>query len=87
MPLLEAYAAKDPKTGAPCVTRIGPGGSGHFVKMVHNGIEGGMLSTLAEAWSYMHYGLGMDYEQIGDGQFGEIEFQPTEDVVYVKVNV
>ncbi|KAJ5380689.1 6-phosphogluconate dehydrogenase decarboxylating [Penicillium cataractarum] len=66
MPLLNAYAAKDPKTGAPCVNRIGPGGSGHFVKMVHNGIEGGMLSTLAEAWSYMHFGLGMDYEQIGD---------------------
>ncbi|KAJ5460591.1 6-phosphogluconate dehydrogenasedecarboxylating [Penicillium daleae] len=66
MPLLQAYSAKDPKTGAPCVTRIGPGGSGHFVKMVHNGIEGGMLSALAEAWSYMHFGLGMDYEQIGD---------------------
>lgn len=66
MPLLQAYSAKDPKSGAPCVTRIGPGGSGHFVKMVHNGIEGGMLSTLAEAWSYMHFGLAMDYEQIGD---------------------
>ncbi|OOQ85250.1 6-phosphogluconate dehydrogenase, decarboxylating [Penicillium brasilianum] len=66
MPLLQAYAAKDPKAGAPCVTRVGPGGSGHFVKMVHNGIEGGMLSALAEAWSYMHFGLGMDYEQIGD---------------------
>lgn len=66
MPLLERYAAKDPKTGTPCVARIGPGGSGHFVKMVHNGIEGGMLSALAEAWSYMHYGLGMGYEQIGD---------------------
>lgn len=66
MPFLEQYAAKDPKTGTPCVTRIGPGGSGHFVKMVHNGIEGGMLSALAEAWSYMHYGLGMGYEQIGD---------------------
>lgn len=66
MPLLQRYAAKDPKSGTPCVTRIGPGGSGHFVKMVHNGIEGGMLSALAEAWSYMHYGLGMGYEQIGD---------------------
>ncbi|KAJ5287360.1 6-phosphogluconate dehydrogenase decarboxylating [Penicillium angulare] len=66
MPLLQRYAAKDPKSGTPCVTRIGPGGSGHFVKMVHNGIEGGMLSTLAEAWSYMHYGLGMGYEEIGD---------------------
>ncbi|KAJ5646865.1 hypothetical protein N7490_003237 [Penicillium lividum] len=66
MPLLQRYAAKDPKTGTPCVTRIGPGGSGHFVKMVHNGIEGGMLSALAEAWSFMHYGLGMGYEEIGD---------------------
>ncbi|EPS33854.1 hypothetical protein PDE_08816 [Penicillium oxalicum 114-2] len=66
MPLLEAYSAKDRKSGEPCVTHIGPGGSGHFVKMVHNGIEGGMLSALAEAWSYMHYGLGLDYEQIGD---------------------
>lgn len=65
MPLLEMYAAKDRKTGTPCVTRIGPGGSGHFVKMIHNGIEGGMLSVLAEAWSYMHHGLGMDYDQIG----------------------
>ncbi|KAJ5105697.1 hypothetical protein NUU61_003044 [Penicillium alfredii] len=66
MPLLEQYSAKDRKTGTPCVTRIGPAGSGHFVKMVHNGIEGGMLSTLSEAWSYMHHGLGMDYDKIGN---------------------
>ncbi|KAJ5993671.1 hypothetical protein N7451_009395 [Penicillium sp. IBT 35674x] len=66
MPLLQRYAAKDPKSGTPCVTRVGPGGSGHYVKMVHNGIEGGMLSSLAEAWSFMHYGMGMGYEEIGD---------------------
>ncbi|KAJ5669735.1 6-phosphogluconate dehydrogenase decarboxylating [Penicillium macrosclerotiorum] len=66
MPFLETYSAKDPKSGTPCVTRIGPGGSGHYVKMVHNGIEGGMLSALAEAWSYMYFGLGMKYEEIGD---------------------
>ncbi|KAH8427862.1 6-phosphogluconate dehydrogenase, decarboxylating [Aspergillus melleus] len=66
MPLLERYAAKDSKTGKPCVTRIGPAGSGHFVKMMHNGIEGGMLSTLAEAWSILHYGLGFNYDEIGD---------------------
>ncbi|KAJ5244875.1 hypothetical protein N7489_004971 [Penicillium chrysogenum] len=63
MPLLELYAAKDPK-GNPCVARIGPGGSGHYVKMVHNGIEGGMLSTLAEAWSFLHYGMELDYGAI-----------------------
>ncbi|KAJ6049194.1 uncharacterized protein N7446_007479 [Penicillium canescens] len=65
MPLLELYAAKDPK-GNPCVARIGPGGSGHYVKMVHNGIEGGMLSTLAEAWSFLHNGLELDYSAIAD---------------------
>lgn len=66
LPLLEAYSAKDRKTGLPCVTPVGPAGSGHFVKMVHNGIEGGMLSTLAEAWSILHNGLGMNYDEIGD---------------------
>jgi 6-phosphogluconate dehydrogenase len=34
--------------------------------MVHNGIEGGMLSALAEAWAFMTFGLGMKYEDIGD---------------------
>ena len=66
MPFLELYAAKDPRTGKACVTNVGPGGSGHYVKMIHNGIEGGMLSTISEAWSYMHYGLGLNYEEIGD---------------------
>ncbi|KAI9925172.1 hypothetical protein AWENTII_011633 [Aspergillus wentii] len=66
MPFLELYSAKDRKTGLPCVTRVGPGGSGHFVKMVHNGIEGGMLSTTAEAWSILHNGLGLNYDEIGD---------------------
>lgn len=66
MPLLELYSAKDKKTGLPCVAAIGPGGSGHFVKMVHNGIEGGMLSATAEAWSFLHNGLDMDFDQIGE---------------------
>ena len=66
MPFLELYAAKDPRSGKPCVTNVGPGGSGHYVKMIHNGIEGGMLSTISEAWSYMHFGLGLDYQEIGD---------------------
>ncbi|KAL2000188.1 hypothetical protein VTN02DRAFT_3444 [Thermoascus thermophilus] len=66
MPFLELYAAKDRRTGLPCVTYIGPGGSGHFVKMVHNGIEGGMLSTTCEAWSLLHNGLGLPYDEIGN---------------------
>lgn len=66
MPLLEAYSAKDRKSGLPCVTPVGPAGSGHFVKMVHNGIEGGMLSTVSEAWSMLHNGLDLNYDEIGD---------------------
>ncbi|KAH8689484.1 6-phosphogluconate dehydrogenase, decarboxylating [Talaromyces proteolyticus] len=66
LPLLELYAAKDKKSGKPCVTYIGPGGAGHYVKMCHNGIEGGMLSAICEAWVIMHQGLGMGYDEIGD---------------------
>ncbi|PYH89033.1 6-phosphogluconate dehydrogenase [Aspergillus ellipticus CBS 707.79] len=66
LPLLEQYAAKDKKTGLPCVTNVGPAGSGHFVKMVHNGIEGGMLSTVAEAWAILTFGLGLKYEETAD---------------------
>lgn len=66
LPFLELYSAKDKKTGKPCVTYIGPGGSGHYVKMCHNGIEGGLLSTTCEAWDIMHKGLGMSYDEIGD---------------------
>jgi 6-phosphogluconate dehydrogenase len=65
MPLLEQVAAKD-NQGRPCVTPIGPAGSGHYVKMVHNGIEQGMLSAIAELWSIMNKNLGMSYAEIGD---------------------
>ena len=42
MPLLEQVAAKDAK-GRPCVGRAGMGGAGHYIKMIHNGIEHGMM--------------------------------------------
>lgn len=60
--VLEAIAAK--VDGEPCVTYIGPGASGHFVKMVHNGIEYGMMQLLAEAYDIMKNGLGYNNEQI-----------------------
>ena len=47
-PIWEAIAAKVPD--GPCVTYIGPGGSGHFVKMVHNGIEYGDMQLIAEVY-------------------------------------
>ncbi|KAH9862420.1 hypothetical protein J1614_011075 [Plenodomus biglobosus] len=64
LPLLEHVAAKD-KNGKPCVGTIGKGGAGHYVKMVHNGIEHGMMSAICEAWGIMRK-MGMGYEQIGN---------------------
>lgn len=66
MPLLEAFAAKDPASGAPCVAPIGPGGAGHYVKMAHNGIEQGMMSALAEAWELLFKCQHMPLERIAD---------------------
>jgi 6-phosphogluconate dehydrogenase len=56
-PVLEAIAAKT--DSGPCVTWIGPGGSGHFVKMVHNGIEYGDMQLIAEAYDLLGRGLGI----------------------------
>jgi 6-phosphogluconate dehydrogenase len=66
MPLLEAFAIDDPQTGQPCVANIGPGGAGHYVKMVHNGIEHGMQSALAEAWEMLFKCQHMKLERIAD---------------------
>ncbi|KAF2678915.1 6-phosphogluconate dehydrogenase-like protein [Lentithecium fluviatile CBS 122367] len=64
LPLLQKVAAKD-KDGKSCVGIIGNGGAGHYVKMVHNGIEHGMMSAICEAWGIMRQ-LGMGYEEIGE---------------------
>lgn len=64
MPLLKKAAAKDGK-GRPCIGKVGFGGAGHYVKMIHNGIEHGMMSAIAEAWQIMNVCLGMSYDEIG----------------------
>jgi len=61
-PILESIAAK--VDGAPCVTYIGPGASGHFVKMVHNGIEYGLMQLIAETYEILKKGLQLDNEAI-----------------------
>jgi 6-phosphogluconate dehydrogenase len=63
-PVLEAVAAK--VNGDPCVTRLGPGSAGHFVKMVHNGIEYGVMQLLAEAYDLMKRGLSMNDDEMGE---------------------
>jgi len=62
-PILESIAAK--VDGDPCVTYIGPGASGHFVKMVHNGIEYGLMQLIAETYEILKTGLKLDNAAIG----------------------
>ncbi|KAI0593061.1 6-phosphogluconate dehydrogenase [Biscogniauxia sp. FL1348] len=64
MPFLRTLAARDGR-GRPCVARVGPGGSGHYVKMVHNGIEQGMMGAAAEAWLLLTRGLGLGHDEVG----------------------
>lgn len=63
-PIWEAIAAKVPD--GPCVTYIGPGGAGHFVKMVHNGIEYGDMQLIAEAYGILRHGFNLGVEEIAD---------------------
>lgn len=81
-PVWEAVAAKvDPKTGkplegaepgkpvqggVPCTAYIGPNGAGHYVKMVHNGIEYGDMQMICEAYDLMKGLLGMSAKEMGD---------------------
>ena len=57
-PIFQAIAAKA-ADGTPCCTWIGNDGAGHFVKMVHNGIEYGDMQLICEAYQIMSQGLGM----------------------------
>jgi len=61
-PIFEAIAAK--VDGIPCVTYIGPGAAGHFVKMVHNGIEYGQMQLIAETYEILRKGLKLPSEEI-----------------------
>jgi 6-phosphogluconate dehydrogenase len=62
--VLEAIAAKT--EAGPCVTHVGPDGAGHFVKMVHNGIEYGDMQIIAETYDVLHRGLGLSTPEAGD---------------------
>jgi 6-phosphogluconate dehydrogenase len=63
-PILEAVAAK--VQGDPCVTYLGSGASGHFVKMVHNGIEYGIMQLLSEAYDLLHNSAGLSFPEMAD---------------------
>jgi 6-phosphogluconate dehydrogenase len=63
-PIFQSIAAQ--VDGTPCCDWVGDGGAGHFVKMVHNGIEYGDMQLITEAYHLMKSGLGMQAEQIGE---------------------
>src|SRR6187397_3000855 len=62
-PLLESIAAK--VDDVPCCTYVGPNGAGHFVKMVHNGIEYADMQLIAEAYDLIKQGTGASAAEIG----------------------
>jgi 6-phosphogluconate dehydrogenase len=63
-PILEAVAAK--VDNEPCVTWLGPRSAGHYVKMVHNGIEYGLMQLIAETYDLMKRGLGLNDDELSD---------------------
>jgi 6-phosphogluconate dehydrogenase len=60
--VLEAAAAK--VNGSPCVAYLGTGSAGHYVKMVHNGIEYGIMQLIAETYDFMKRGMGLTNERL-----------------------
>ncbi|HVS31652.1 MAG TPA: decarboxylating NADP(+)-dependent phosphogluconate dehydrogenase [Thermoanaerobaculia bacterium] len=61
-PIFESIAAKS--DSGPCVTHVGPDGAGHFVKMVHNGIEYGDMQLIAETYDLLRRGLGASADEL-----------------------
>jgi 6-phosphogluconate dehydrogenase len=74
-PIFEAISAR--VGDEPCVSHIGPRGAGHYVKMVHNGIEYGDMQLIAETYDILHRGLGLDnarlHEVFAEWNRGELE--------------
>ncbi|HSF54564.1 MAG TPA: NADP-dependent phosphogluconate dehydrogenase [Algoriphagus sp.] len=87
---LGRISAKD-KNGKPCVTYVGPGGSGHFIKMVHNSIEYGEMQVLAELVHLLRFGFGCSAEQVsqiftewGKGELKSFLLEITADLLLFK---
>jgi 6-phosphogluconate dehydrogenase len=77
--------------GEPCCQWIGDGGAGHYVKMVHNGIEYGDMQLIAEAYQFMREGLGLDYGQMewvfnnwNNGALSSYLIEITRDIMRIK---
>ncbi|HEY4337951.1 MAG TPA: NADP-dependent phosphogluconate dehydrogenase [Puia sp.] len=84
-PLLEAVAAK--VDGVPCVAYLGKGAAGHYVKMVHNGIEYAIMQLISETYDLLHRGLGLSndelykvYKNWNDGELQSFLVEITRDI-------
>ncbi len=64
--IFTAISAKVAPRGEPCVTHIGPRGAGHYVKMVHNGIEYGDMQLIAEAYDILRRALNLSNQELSD---------------------
>ena len=89
-PMLQAIAAKA-DDGEPCCDWMGPGGAGHFVKMVHNGIEYADMQMICEAWWLMKHLLGMApaqcsavFREWNEGELGSYLIGITADILAVQ---
>ncbi|MDR1095637.1 MAG: decarboxylating NADP(+)-dependent phosphogluconate dehydrogenase [Spirochaetaceae bacterium] len=89
-PVFQAISAKV-EDGSPCCEWVGQGGAGHFVKMVHNGIEYGDMQLICEAYQLMRDGLGMSaaemHEVFAEWNKGELDsylVQITRDILAYK---
>ncbi|KAF5664975.1 6-phosphogluconate dehydrogenase [Fusarium heterosporum] len=88
MPLLRTVAAKD-GDGKPRTSPIGPGGSGHYVKMIHNGIEQGMMSIISEAWYILTKGLQLSNDEAAGvfEQWNESDELHKTFLIWIAVNI
>jgi 6-phosphogluconate dehydrogenase len=84
-PLFTAIAAK--AGGEPCVAYLGPRGAGHYVKMVHNGIEYGNMQLIAEAYDLLRRGLGLQagelqsfFAQLNEGPLSSFLMEITAEI-------
>jgi len=90
--IFQPIAAKvGPNRDIPCCDWVGPGGAGHYVKMVHNGIEYGDMQLICESYSLLKDGLGLDNERLYDifarwnkGELDSYLIEITRDILSVK---
>ena len=89
-PMLEAVSAK--VNGEPCVAHLGKGAAGHYVKMVHNGIEYGIMQLISEVYDVLHRGYGLTNDELhevfkrwNDGELQSFLVEITRDI-FLKVD-